>query len=76
MTEGRDPGERRIPFGYNKGKRMKDVSDEELRQLREWCQERNQEGGFDSLIDDMERVIDDRQGLPLELDDPRRPRRP
>jgi len=72
----RAPEDRRIPFGYNKGKRLGDVADDELRSLREWCAERNQEGKFDDLMIALEQVLEDRKGLPLELDDPRaKPRR-
>jgi hypothetical protein len=63
------PTERRVPFGYNKGKKLGDVPDDELRSLREWMADRNQEGGFDSLMSDVEAVLDERQGLPLDLGD-------
>lgn len=71
MTD-RDPAERLIPFGYNKGLPLGKVSDEELRGLRDWCAGVDK---FDDLIEDIEQVIEDRQGLPLELDDRRPPRR-
>lgn len=67
MSTDRDPAKRRIPFGYNKGKLLGDVPDEELRGLREWCQDRNEDGTFDSLLDDIDQVLENRQGLPLEL---------
>lgn len=70
----RDPSQRRIPFGHNKGERMADVTDDELRRLRSWCQERNEEGNFDDLIADIEQVIEDRQGLPLGIDEKMRER--
>jgi hypothetical protein len=69
--EGR-PEDRLIPFGYNKGIPLGKVSDKELRSLREWCAEKDDEAGtrrFDDLIAVIDEVVENRQGLPLGLDD-------
>jgi hypothetical protein len=70
-----DPAETVVPFGYNRGKRLADLGDKELRSLRDWCTDPERTGKFTDLVDDIEAVLEDRQGLPLELDDPRKPRR-
>jgi hypothetical protein len=74
----RDPSLRRVPFGHNAGQLLKDVSDDELKSLREWCAEKDDDAGtakFSDLINDIDDVLEDRQGLPLPLDLPPRRRR-
>jgi hypothetical protein len=54
------PEDRRCPFGRQKGTRLGDMADADLWSLREWMAERNQEGGFDSLMADVEAVLEGR----------------
>jgi hypothetical protein len=70
-----DPAETVVRFGFHRGKRLADLGDRELRSLRDWCADPERTSDFGGLIDDIEIVLEERQGLPLELDDPRKPRR-
>ena len=47
-----DPGERTMPFGKTKGKKLKDLSADELTGARDWCLDKDA-GKFADLIGDL-----------------------
>jgi hypothetical protein len=58
-----------MPIGFNKGAKLKEISTKDLEGTRRWCREREEEGGdWKNLIDDIDQVLEDRQGLPLGLE--------
>ena len=66
----RDPGERRMPFGYNRGVMLREIATRELQKTRDWCREREDEGkNVKSLMDAIDEVLQDRLGLPLGLEE-------
>jgi hypothetical protein len=57
-----------MPFGHNRGSRLRDIPDDELRRTREWCREKDDAAHtsrFRDLIIAIDEELEDRQGLPL-----------
>lgn len=52
--------EKIMPIGNTKGKKLGDLSDEELTGAMKWCKEKD-EKGFKSLIDAIEEVLEERR---------------
>ncbi len=59
-----------MPMGFNKGVKLKEIPDRELRGTRKWCREREEEGqDWSSLINAIDQVLEDRQGMSLGLEE-------
>jgi hypothetical protein len=58
-----DPGERRMPIGFNKGIQLKEISTGDLQNTRQWCRDREDKGqDWKSLIEAIDEVLEDRMG--------------
>lgn len=68
-----DSGERRMPMGFNKGIKLKELPTRELQKTRAWCEAREAEGkDWHRLIESIDFVIESREGLPLGLEETKR----
>lgn len=69
LTE-QPPEERRVPFGHDKGTRLRDAPTKNLESLRRWCREKEDESAdadFGDLITAIDEELSERQGLELGL---------
>lgn len=59
-----------MPMGKHKGVRVNQIPTAELESLRNWCRRKEDEEGadFGRVITIIDAELEDRQGLPLELE--------
>ncbi len=60
------PEDRVMPIGFQKGTKLRHLSDRDLRKTRQWCTAHDAPRWRD-LIDDIDHVLAGRQGEPLGL---------
>lgn len=56
-------GDRRMPFGHSKGVRLRNLDTKELRSVRRWCAEKDDESGenkWEDLIKAIDEVLEER----------------
>ena len=57
-----EPEDRIVPFGRHQRRRFGDVGDNDLLGLRGWCDQKNDDGRFNDLIDLIDLVLERRHG--------------